>query len=237
MSAQQLTYLVTGASRGLGLEFVKQLSAKGHIVIATARDPTKAEALVSLIDYEKVIGVALDTTDQSSVKAAFEKIKTIAPHGIDVLINNSGISGPASETALTATADQYLDVFKTNVVGTSNVTQAALPLLRQKDTRKIINISSIVGSIKLNVHGATMPYYGVSKAGENYLTKALSASLAEEKFIVVAVHPGWVQTDMGGQKAPLKAEESIAGMVEQIEKLTQEKNGAYFDYTGESLPY
>jgi NAD(P)-dependent dehydrogenase (short-subunit alcohol dehydrogenase family) len=79
-----------------------------------------------------------------------------------------------------------LDVFKTNVVGTSNVTQAALPLLRQKDTRKIVNISSIVGSVKLNVHGPTMPYYGVSKAGENYLTKALSAALAEEKFIVVA---------------------------------------------------
>lgn len=73
MSAQQLTYLVTGASRGLGLEFVKQLSAKGHIVIATARDPTKAEALVSLIDYEKVIGVALDTTDLSSVKVKRKK--------------------------------------------------------------------------------------------------------------------------------------------------------------------
>ncbi|KAI8334247.1 4-dihydrotrisporin dehydrogenase [Chlamydoabsidia padenii] len=235
--AEQLTYLITGASRGLGLEFVKQLSAKGHIVIATARNPQKAPELVSLIDYEKVIGVALDTTDLASVKAAFDKIQTIAPHGIDVLINNSGISGSGDRNVLTSTPDDYLEVFKTNVVGTSNVTQAALPLLRQKQTRKIINISSVVGSVTLNVHGSHMPQYGTSKAAENYITKAFSVALKEEHFAVLALHPGWVQTDMGGKKAPLTADVSIAGMIEQIEKLTVDKTGTFMDYNGDTLPY
>ncbi|CAO3592594.1 unnamed protein product [Absidia cylindrospora] len=231
------TFIVSGASRGLGLEFVKQLSSKGHTVIATARNPQGSEKLAALIDDKQVFGIPLDTTDLSSVKAAFEKIKTIAPQGVDVLINNSGIAGDSKQDVLNATPENYLDVFNTNVVGTSNVTQAALPALRQKNTRKIVNISSIIASIELNVHGANMPQYGASKAAENYITKALATALKEENFIVVAVHPGWVQTDMGGEKAPLTPTESIAGMINEIEKLTSERNGAYFDYAGQSLPY
>ncbi|KAI8334248.1 4-dihydrotrisporin dehydrogenase [Chlamydoabsidia padenii] len=235
--SEQLTYLITGASRGLGLEFIKQLSAKGHTIIATARNPHQSEALVSLIDQKKVIGVTLDTTDIASVKAAFDKIQTIAPHGIDVLINNSGISGPRDQDVLNATPDNYLDVFNTNVVGTSNVTQAALPLLRQKQTRKIINISSILGSVSLNLQGAAAPYYGASKAAENYVSKAFSTALKEENFAVLALHPGWVKTDMGGDIAPLEAPESIAGMIEQIDKLTADKTGTFIDYLGEAIVY
>ncbi|KAI8097057.1 4-dihydrotrisporin dehydrogenase [Halteromyces radiatus] len=230
------TYLITGASRGLGLEFVKQLSAQGHTVIATARQPGQSEALSSLVDNKKVFTVPLDTTNKDSIKSAFEKIKTISD-GVDVLINNSGIAGPREFDVLNVPGETYTEVFNTNVIGTSDVTQAAIPLLRQKNTRKIINISSIVGSVQLNICGGGIPAYGVSKAAENYLTKAFSSALKDENFIVVAVHPGWVKTDMGGSSASITTDVSIAGIINEINKLTKEKNGTYFDYSGKTLPF
>ncbi|ORX47697.1 4-dihydrotrisporin dehydrogenase [Hesseltinella vesiculosa] len=231
------TVLITGSSRGLGLEFVRQLINKGEIVIATARNLSSATELMALVDNKSVFAVALDTTCMDSVKAAVEEIGRIAPTGIDVLINNSGIAGATDATFLNTDKDDFMKVFETNVVGTSNVSQATLDLLRKKDTRIIFNISSVLGSIELNPGQGHKTAYSVSKAAENMLTRSFANGLKNESFIVVSVHPGWVRTDMGGSQGHLSPSESITGMIEQLYKLQRSQNGTFFDYKGDALPW
>ncbi|KAI9321041.1 4-dihydrotrisporin dehydrogenase [Dichotomocladium elegans] len=231
-----LTYVITGASRGLGLEFVKQLSSKGHTVIACARKPENSSGLTSLVDNKSVYAVTLNTIDIDSVKAAAEKITQIAPNGIDVLINNSGISGPTATDIYNTTGDAYAEVFNTNVIGTSNMMQELVPLLKKGKTRHIINISSIMGS-NANTTRGTGPAYRVSKAAENMLTRAWAGELGDEGFVVIAMHPGWVQTDMGGSDAPLKPEQSVSGMLSVLDKLVSSQNGAFLDFKGDTVPW
>ncbi|KAI8065737.1 4-dihydrotrisporin dehydrogenase [Gongronella butleri] len=230
------TFIVTGGNRGLGLEFVRQLAAKGEKVIATARNVQNAQDLAAFVDNKSVFAVALDTADSASVKSAFAEISRIAPEGIDVLINNSGITGERGSFE-SVNPDDFTHVFKTNVTGTFDVTQQALPLLRKKDTRIVFNISSILGSIEYNLTGGTGVAYSVSKAAENMLVKSLANGLKNENFTIVAVHPGWVRTSMGGAGADIDATESISGMLEQLYALTPAKNGAFFDYQGKTLPW
>ncbi|KAI9019169.1 4-dihydrotrisporin dehydrogenase [Phycomyces nitens] len=213
-------FIVTGTSRGLGLEFVKQLASKGHTVFACARNPEKSSGLQAL----------------ASNNAAVQSITKLSPNGIDVLINNSGIGSDMNDTVETASAESYMTVFQTNVVGTSNVTEAFLPLLRKGNGRRIINISSLMGSIE-STKTAMAPPYCVSKAGENMLTKLFSLHLKDENFVVVSVHPGWVQTDMGGPQAPVTPSQSIKGILEQVEKLTLKDNGTYVSFEGNTLPW
>ncbi|KAG0172833.1 hypothetical protein DFQ28_009795 [Apophysomyces sp. BC1034] len=232
-----MIYLVTGAARGLGLEFVKQLSANGHIVIATVRNPHHADELRLLAKENSNIRIiTLDTTKSESVKAAIKELDVVAPNGLDFLINNSGVSGSDGLTAENTTAQEYLRVFETNVVGTSNVTQAFLPFLHRRNTRRIINITSILGSVENTTDGYKSAYR-VSKAAENMLTKVLAGELKKDDFVVVAIHPGWVQTDMGGKDAPITARQSISGMLERIENLKSEHNGTFFDFEGKALPW
>lgn len=139
--------------------------------------------------------------------------------------------------------EDYVNVFNTNVVAVADVTTAFLPLLRQRgqeNTKKILNMSSILGSIsQINAINPTGrgSAYSVSKAALNMLTKLTANQLAEENFIVYASHPGWVKTDMGGDEAPLEKKDSIAGMLKVIEDLTPEQNGAYIEYNGNVLPW
>ncbi|KAI9288248.1 4-dihydrotrisporin dehydrogenase [Umbelopsis sp. AD052] len=231
------TYFITGASRGLGLEFVTQLKRAGHIVIATARKPESSEGLQTLVDNKQVYSIALDTTDVKSVEAAVEKVNEIAPNGIDVLINNAGIASDRSHTSLTTPPQALLDVFNTNVVGTVLVTQRFVPLLKKKTDRKIFTISSILGSVGLTTYAGTMAPYNVSKAAVNMYIKELSEDLKADKFTILAIHPGWVATDMGGASAPLKAPESISGMLKVFDQATAEDTGSFKDYSGKTLPW
>ncbi|KAG2177982.1 hypothetical protein INT43_003235, partial [Umbelopsis isabellina] len=229
-------YFITGASRGLGLEFVSQLQRAGHTVIATARKPEASEGLQKLVDNKQIYSFALDTLDDKSIDAVIKKVEQIAPDGVDVLINNAGISAPSGSTTLKAAASDYVKVFETNVVGTSNITQKLLPLLQKKKERKIFNISSILGSIEHTYAGANAPY-GVSKAAENMFTKTLAEDLKGDNFTVLAIHPGWVQTDMGGASAPLVAKDSIAGMLSVFDKASPQSTGKFLDYQGKELPW
>ncbi|KAG2209504.1 hypothetical protein INT47_008348 [Mucor saturninus] len=238
-----LTYIVTGASRGLGLEFVTQIAAKGHTVFALARNPSASEGLQKLVDNKKVFAVQLDTTDEKSIKNAVEEVSKNAPQGVDVLINNAGISGDRGGNIRKTDDEDYINVFTTNVVAVASVTNAFLPLLRQRGqdhTKKILNMSSILASIsQINTINPTgkASAYSVSKAALNMLTKLTSNQLASENFIVYASHPGWVKTDMGGDDAPVEKKDSIAGMLKVIENLTPEQNGSFIDYQGNQLPW
>ncbi|KAI8581633.1 hypothetical protein K450DRAFT_232239 [Umbelopsis ramanniana AG] len=231
------TYFITGASRGLGLEFVSQLKRAGHVVIATARKPENSEELQKLVDNKQVYSIALDTVDVKSVEAAVEKVNEIAPNGIDVLINNAGVSTDRSHSSLTTPPEAMLDVFKTNVVGTVIVTQRFVPLLKKKTDRKIFTISSILGSVGLTNYAGTIAPYNVSKAAVNMYIKELSEDLKADNFTILAIHPGWVATDMGGASAPLKAPESISGMLKVFDQATAEDTGSFKDYSGKTLPW
>jgi len=222
------TYVVTAANRGLGLEFARQLAARGDRVIATARDPETASALGKL----DVRVEALDVADADSV-ARFAS--ALGDEPIDVLINNAGVgvrSRPLDEVDLEAMSH----FFEVNTIGALRVTRALLGGLRAGGDKKIVNITSRMGSIEDNSSGGAYEYRA-SKAALNMVTKSLALDFGDEGFVCVVLHPGWVQTDMGGASAPIKVEDSISGMLRVIERLDKDFNGDFLDFTGASLPW
>lgn len=223
-----MNYVVTGANRGLGLEMVRQLLAAGHGVIATARDPGSASELADL----GVRVEALDTADAVSVAGFAARL---GDEPIDVLVNNAGIMGHNGGGLAETDIEQLLTTFDVNSLGPLRVTQALLPNLRTGAGRTVVQMSSNLGSIA--DAGAGLFGYRASKSALNMLNKALSVELAGEGFTCVALHPGWVQTDMGGADATLTPAESVAGMVAVIARLDPSSNGAFLDYRGESLPW
>ena len=222
------TVLVTGANRGLGLEFARQYKEAGWRVIGTARNPDEAEELAAL----DVRVMQLDVTNQGSVD---NLVAALDGEAIDVLINNAGIFprvGKIDEIDF----DDYQRTLAVNTVGPVRVTRALLPNLRRGELKIIAGLSSNLGSIAENERGN---FYGYreSKAALNMFTKTLAAELGSEGFICVVLTPGWVQTDMGGPNAPLQPADSIAGMKAVLDKLTPANNGTFWSYDGSQMPW
>jgi len=223
------TVLITGANRGLGLEFARQLHAAGATVIGTARRPDAADEL-------EAIGVRveqLDVTDAASVTGLAERLGDIP---IDMLINNAGIIGGRAATLDDVDPEMVARTYDVNCLGPMRVTQALLPALRRGEGKKVVNISSALGSIDRNTGGG---YYGYreSKAALNMFTRSIAGQLADDGFICIVMSPGWVQTDMGGPQAALTPEESIRGMLTVIDELTPAKSGRFFNHKGDELPW
>lgn len=220
--------IITGANRGLGLEFARQLRAAGWDVVGTARDPKEAAEL-------RTVGATvlqLDVTDQASVDALAAEIGDLP---VDLLINNAGTGGRVQKLE-ELDPDEAREVFEVNCLGPMRVTKALLPALRRGQKKLVVNITSALGSIERNTGGG---YYGYreSKAALNMFTRSLAAELGPEKFICIALSPGWVQTRMGGPAAQLTPEQSITAMRAVIAKLGAADNGSYFSHTGERLPW
>ncbi|MDJ0760804.1 MAG: SDR family oxidoreductase [Woeseiaceae bacterium] len=226
--ADKPTVLITGANRGLGLEFAKQYAADGWHVIGTARKPERAEDLNAL-DVEVA---QLDVADADSIAALAQSLEG---RPIDMLINNAGIF-PRAGSIDEVDFDDYMQTLVVNTVGPVRVTRALLPHLRKGDKKTIVNITSRLGSIELTTSGV---FYGYreSKAALNMFTKTLAVELQPEGFTCLTVHPGWVQTDMGGANANLTPDESISGMRATIEKLGPADTGTYWSYAGEEVPW
>jgi NAD(P)-dependent dehydrogenase (short-subunit alcohol dehydrogenase family) len=220
--------VITGANRGLGLEFARQYSAAGWDVIGTARRPEAAEELEAF----GVRVMQLDVTDQGSVDRLARDLES---QPIDLLINNAGIFPMAATIPEIDFADisRTLDV---NTIGPMRVTRALLPNLRRGEAKMIVNITSNLGSIANNTGGR---FYGYreSKAALNMFTRSLAAELRDEGFTCVVMNPGWVQTDMGGPSAPLEAPESIAGMRAVIDRLTPADSGTFWTHEGQQMPW
>jgi NAD(P)-dependent dehydrogenase (short-subunit alcohol dehydrogenase family) len=222
------TVLITGANRGLGLEFARQYAGAGWKVIATARQPETAAELNAL----GVRVVALDVTDPKSIDGMAQSLRG-AP--VDLLINNAGIfprSGTLAETDFKDVAQTYA----VNTIGPMRVTNALLPNLRLGTMKMVVSISSGLGSIENNTDGR---FYGYreSKAALNMFTRTLAAELRGDGFTCVVLSPGWVQTDMGGAGATLTPEQSITGMRAVIAKLTPAESGTYWNYDGDPIPW
>ena len=222
------TVLITGANRGIGLEFARQYAADGWHVIGTAREPAQA---TELRDTGAEV-LQLDVTDQQSVERLS---RDLGDRPVDLLINNAGIL-PRAATIAETNLDDLSRVLAVNTAGPVRVTQAVLPALRNGSGKVIVNITSQLGSIANNRSGG---FYGYreSKAALNMFTRSLAAELGPDGFICVVIHPGWVRTDMGGPSAPVQPPESVAGMRAVIAELTPEKNGTFWTFQGKPVPW
>lgn len=225
---QAPTVLITGANRGLGLELARQYSTAGWHVIGTARNPESAEELTATGAQL----VQLDVTDQASVDRMADGL---ADQPIDMLINNAGIQ-PLMWKLAELDIDTFEKAFSVNTTGPVRTVLSLLPNLRAGEVRKIINISTDVSSITENTDGG---FYGYreSKAALNMFTKSLAAELGPEGFVCIALHPGWVRTDLGGPNAPLGVQESVTGMRKTIEALQPSDNGKFLTYAGKEMAW
>jgi NAD(P)-dependent dehydrogenase (short-subunit alcohol dehydrogenase family) len=222
------TVLITGANRGLGLEFARQLHAAGAEVIGTARRPEAATELQELgVRVEQ-----LDVADPASVAALAERLDGTP---LDALLNNAGIF-PSRASFVEHTPADALRTYEVNTLGPLRVTQALLPHLRQGERKLVMNMSSGLGSITNAGRGGSVGYRA-SKAALNMMTRVQAGEFADEGFIFIAMSPGWVRTDMGGDQAPLSPEESVRGMLATLAPLTPADSGRYLDHNGGELPW
>ncbi len=223
-----LTFIVTGANRGIGLELASQLKKQKVNIIATARNPEKAVELQKLnIRIE-----ALDITKPASLDQFTNRLKEIP---VDILINNAGV-GVSDNKFHSLKMSEVNWHFQVNCIGTLLVIKSLLPNLQKGNRKLVINISSKLGSISHNVKG-TGYGYRASKAALNMLTKNLSIEFVSQGFTFVLMHPGSVRTDMTGHKAPLSPKESVEGMIKVINGLGSQHNGKFIDYKGEIVPW
>ncbi|MBI1985860.1 MAG: SDR family oxidoreductase [Rhodospirillales bacterium] len=225
------TVLITGASRGIGLEFARQYAADGWRVIAGCRKPANAKALKAVTG--KVAVEKLDVDDPASVRALSRKY---AKDAIDVLINNAGIYGPRGMTMTTIDYDAWEQVLRTNTMAPLRVAAAFLPQVARSRKKIIATVTSWMGSIAANEAGGHYVYRS-SKAAVNAVMKSLSIDVKAKGVIVAVLHPGWVKTDMGGPDATIEAPESVKGMRAVIAKLKKKDSGHFFNYDGTPMPW
>ncbi len=219
--------LVTGASRGIGLEVSRQLALRGFSVFLSARDPSKAQAAAEPLRRQglKVLPAQLDVTDERSVEAAARFVERRFGR-LDVLVNNAAVLYDDWQRAENADLDTAREAFETNTLGPWRVSQAFLPLLRKSGHPRIVNVSSESGSLSLM--GGGTPAYGVSKAALNVLTRKLADELRASRVLVNSVCPGWVATEMGGPDAPRTVEEGAASVMWAVTLPDDGPTGGFF---------
>ena len=227
--------VITGANRGIGLEFVRRYLERGDRVDAGVRNPQSADELSAL---EAASGGRLrifscNVSKDPSVKAFAEAIGENIP--VDLLVNNAGIFGSTKPLA-DMDFDDLARTYDTNAIGALRVTRALLPHLRRGSARRIVMISSSLGSVEEDTNSGCYGYR-MSKAALNIASKNLAIDLRPEGFTVLIVHPGWVQTAMGGPTAPTTVQESVAGLLEQIDRRSLADTGTFFDLTGKAVPW
>jgi NAD(P)-dependent dehydrogenase (short-subunit alcohol dehydrogenase family) len=225
------TCLITGANRGIGLEFAKQYAADGWSVIATCRRPDQAVSLRQLPGDVRI--EALDVSDFADVEALGKEIKG-AP--IDLLINNAGIHGPRVVPFDSVDYAAWAEVFRVNTMACLKVSAVFSRNVAHSHLKTIVAITSLMSSIAQNTSGGSYIYRS-SKAALNAAMRSLSIDLKPKEIIVVVLHPGWVRTDIGGPGAYLDVFESVAGMREVISRLSVADSGRFFNYDGTELPW
>jgi NAD(P)-dependent dehydrogenase (short-subunit alcohol dehydrogenase family) len=222
------TFLVTGANRGIGLEYARQLSERGDRVIATAREPEKARELSAL-------GVRIEQLDVADADSVSTFVRRLAGTPIDVLINNAGV-GDAGPPLEGLSMDDVEHAYRVNAVGPLRVTQALLPNLRAGKRRLVIGMTSGLGSVSRNESGGWYAYRA-SKAALNQLFRTMAEELEKERFTFVVLCPGWVQTDMGGAGAPTSVEESVRGLLKVIDGLKPSDTSRFLNHRGKEVAW
>lgn len=225
------TVMITGSNRGIGLELVRQYADDGWKVIATCRSPIGVGELATLDGDIEVHG--LDVSDQYQINRLAKDLHGVP---IDVLINSAGIFGPKEYSLDEIDYQEWMKVFDVNVFSPLKVSLAFAENIASSDQKKLITISSIMGSIADNTSGGNT-IYRTSKAAVNSVMRGLAADFLEQSIAVRVLHPGWVQTDMGGSNAAITPAQSVKGMRSVIDELSLKGTGTYINYDGKELPW
>ena len=222
--------LIIGASRGVGLGLAREFAERGWHVFASQRTPSDALAKAVTASGGQIEQVTADVTDDSSIELL---ARTLAPASLDALVLNAGVYGPGDQSIMAMGKDDVAEIVMTNAVGPARAAITLLPLLR--DGAKLGMMTSKMGSIADSSGGAN--HYRVSKVAQNILARSVYEQHAKEHGIaVLSLHPGWVQTDMGGSNAPLTVEQSARGLADVIER-QHEPGHAFFAYDGSEIPW
>ncbi|MGE4233232.1 MAG: SDR family oxidoreductase [Bacteriovoracia bacterium] len=227
------TFLITGANRGIGLELTRQALQSGATVLATARKINQANDLVFLKEKypDNLEVLSVDVSTDSSVEKLSSELKE---RQVDILINNAGVFLEPNLPLTQLSLDKVLETININTLGAMRVCRALIKNLSKSPSPKVIQITSLMGSIADNESGG---YYGyrMSKAALNMFNMSFSKDFPNITSIVV--HPGWVQTDMGGSQAPVLPRDSAKGILAVAGKITKNDSGKFFDFEGDLLPW
>lgn len=230
------TLLITGANRGIGLEFVRQYAAEGWRVFACCRKPAAADLLNRLVNQfpDRIQAHALDVTAHQQIE---QLAQTLTGQPIDLLINNAGVYPPDRGDAFGKTDyAAWQHAFEVNTMAPLKMTEAFIKQVARSELKTIVTITSKMGSVTDNRGGGSYIYRS-SKAGVNIVVKSLSIDLNPQKIIAVVLHPGWVKTDMGGPGALITTEQSVTGMRRVIGNLTLQDSGKFYAFDGQIVPW
>jgi NAD(P)-dependent dehydrogenase (short-subunit alcohol dehydrogenase family) len=224
---------ITGANRGLGLEFARQYAAEEWRVYAACRDPQKADQLKEVVGNSngRVTVHTLDVTRLEQFDALANELKD---QPIDILLSNAGIYNDHGMRFGTTDYNAWMEAFRINSMATLKLAEAFVEQVARSEKKIIVTITSKMGSIADNTSGGSY-LYRTSKAAVNAVVKSLSYDLKPRGIISVVLNPGWVQTDMGGKQAPLTVEQSIAALRKIISKLTIADSGKFYHYDGQEV--
>ncbi len=222
------TYLITGTSRGIGRELAFQLLARGETVVGTVRREAHGADL-------RQAGARVEVCDVGETTSVAALASRLEGEPIDVLVNNAGVYDPRLAFA-DLSDDAMRQNFEINTLGPMRVTRALLPNLRAGGAKRVFQLTSKMGSISDNGSGGAYAYR-TSKAALNAWTKSFALDHAGEGFVALVLHPGWVATDMGGSSAPVQIRESARGLLAVMDSADSGRNGRFFDFAGEELPW
>lgn len=228
------TILITGANRGIGLEFVRRFAADDWQVIACCRDPAAAGELQTLAQTASGIEIyALDVTDYPRMQALAAEL---AGRPIDILLSNAGIYGPKGVAFGDVDPRSWREVLEVNTIAPLMLAQAFVDSVAASERKLIAVISSKVGSIADNGSGGSYAYRS-SKSAVNQVVKSLSIDLADRGISTISLHPGWVLTDMGGPNAEIDTVESVSGLAGILQAAGPAQNGHFIEYNGDPIPW
>lgn len=226
------TVLITGANRGIGLGLTTAYLNMGASVVATYRSAASSEALLSLCEkYDNLRVRHLDITDYAAVSAFKNEFDQL-----DLLINNAGYYGPKGCTFGDTDVNEWRKVIEVNTIAPLKLIEALYPALEKSSEKRVAILSSRVGSMHENTSGGGYIYRS-SKAAVNSVIKSLHNDLSPQGYTVLALHPGWVKTRMGGPNALIDVSQSVAGLVDVIEGSGDEHSGGFYNYDGQIIPW
>jgi len=228
------TILITGANRGIGLELTRQCLARGDRVIATCRNIEAADALKQLSGSHDELEVR--QLDVASLESMQEFVQQLADTPIDIFINNAGVYGPRNANFGEIDAQIWASVLQVNSIAPLLLSQLLMPNLRLGKDKKMLYLTSKMGSIGDNSGGGSYIYRS-SKTALNSVVKSLAIDLAAEGFSAAVLHPGWVLTDMGGPNALIDTQTSVTGMLKVVDDLDPQSSGSFFNYDGSIITW
>ncbi len=229
------TLIITGANRGIGLEFVKQYNAAGWRIFAGCRSPERALELNQLAAASegRISVQPLDVTKPAHI-ANLAAVLGDTP--VDILINSAGTYGQDDANFGNTDEQQWLETLRINTIAPMKIAEALVDNVAKSQRKIIANLSSKMGSIEDNGSGGSYVYRS-SKAALNMVMKSMAIDLAPRGITVISFHPGWVLTDMGGPNAEIGTQESVSGMKQVLDGLSFEDSGKFFEYDGSEIAW